>query len=284
MRKLFVNACFLDQILLTNAFSEKKWHVHSKYKNSFNIQDEGKEQLVVISTTDYPFMPNGIYIESVYFSTLLSTVEIGDSVRWQEDCLHFSKNHLLLNYGELYSSTMEITETLKSSNLQHFNDYAASLDKETGAQVSLADFLIEENPFAKALQLLCLEDESKKQSAVAFLLGRGKGLTPSGDDMLVGHLAARILLNEKDRILEKRILTELSKEPAVTTDISKHYLLCALSCRFSAPVIEFIENLTTMSSIEQLQKAVDNIIKVGHTSGLDLLAGFMATIEFLNNN
>lgn len=267
-----------------NTFSEKKWHVHSKYKNSFNIQDEGKQLLVVISTTDYPFMPNGIYIESAYFSPLLSTVEIGESIRWEENCLHFSKNHLLLNNGERYSSEMNITKTLQSISLQRFQDYAASLDMETGAQISLAHFLTIENPFTKALQLLCLEDESKKQSGMAFLLGRGKGLTPSGDDMLVGYLAAGILVNKKDQILEKRLLTELLKEPAVTTDISKHYLLCALSGRFSAPVIEFMYNLTMTSSIEQLQKAVDNIIKVGHTSGLDLLAGFMATIEFLNNN
>lgn len=281
MRKLFVNACFLDQILLTNAFSEKKWHVHSKYKNSFNIQDEGKQQLVVISTTDYPFMPNGIYLDACYFSTLLPTIKIGENVIWKAGCLHFYKNHLLLNKAELYSSKMEITETLKLENLQNLNDYVAGLNKETGAAIFLSHFLTEENPFAKALQSLCMKKRSLANSSIGFLLGRGVGLTPSGDDMLVGHLAARKLLNEEDQIVENRILTELSKEPAVTTDISKHYLLCALSNRFSSPVSELIETLTAKSSKEQVQKAVDNIMKVGHTSGLDLLAGFIVTVDFL---
>ncbi|WP_375269997.1 DUF2877 domain-containing protein [Enterococcus sp. DIV0212c] len=283
MKILFVNASFMDQVLLTNTFEGKKWHVHSKYKNSFNIQDEGKQQLVVITTTNYPFMPNGIYVQASDFSPLLATIEVGEPIIWEQKCLHFSKNHLLLTHGKLYSSVIEITEDVLVTSQKELFSYANTLVNKTGSQHTLAQFLNTQHPFNEAIQQLCSEDNSQQKLGLTFLLGRGMGLTPSGDDMIVGHLAARLLMNEESSILNQLLLTELLSERSVTTDISKHYLLCAISQRFSEPVIHLIGLLTTNSSKEQIEKAVEAVVKVGHTSGVDLLAGFLTTINLLNS-
>lgn len=278
---MFVNACFIDQALFSNDLEEQKWHVHSKYKNSFNIQDERKQQLVVVTTTNYPFMPNGIYLEAADFPKLLAAVEIGEQITWKRNSLHFSTNHLFLLHGQRYSSKMEVTEEVLGKSLEKLFSYAFTLVKETGSQRTLAQFLETINPFSEAIQQLCLEDQTQQASGVNFLLGRGLGLTPSGDDMIVGHLAARLLLRKKSSILNN-LLTELLTEQILTTDISKHYLLCALSGRFSDPVLK-LEALTTSSNEEQIEKAVQTIISVGHTSGVDLLAGLITTIKFFRS-
>ncbi|MEI5993139.1 hypothetical protein A5880_000680 [Enterococcus sp. 4G2_DIV0659] len=279
---MFVNARFLDQHLLTKSFEKGRWYVHSKYKNSFNIQSEGKQELVVVTTTNYPFMPNGIYVETVDFSKFLSTIDIGEAIDWEQDCLHFSKNHLLLTHGQSYSSVIERAGNMLNENKTRLFAYSNTLLKTTGNQQTVAQFLENITPFSEALQKLCFKDQSQESEGIDFLLGRGLGLTPSGDDMIVGHLAARLLLDEEHPELNQLLLTELLAENSVTTDISKHYLLCALSKRFSEPVIHLLDVLTNSSSQEQIEKAVESIIAVGHTSGVDLLAGFLTTVKFLD--
>lgn len=282
MKILFVNACFIDQLLLIDNAENQKWQVHSKYKNSFNIQDARKQQLVVITTTNYPFMPNGIYLQSDDFSHVLSTIEIEEQITWEQNCLHFSKNHLLLTHGKPYSSLVDkATMSLMEISQKKLFSYSKSLIKETGSHYSLAQFLKETNPFKEAIVALCSENQLKQKLGLDFLIGRGMGLTPSGDDMIVGHLAARILLDKESSLLTELLLTELLAEQSVTTDISKHYLLCGLSGRFSEPVLNLIEALTTNSTEEKIEKIVKTVISVGHTSGVDLLAGFLTTIQIL---
>lgn len=278
---MFVNACFMDQHLLTNQMKNQPWHVHSKFQNSINLQDERKQQLVVITTTNYPFMPNGIYLEADDFSKILAAIQIGDLVVFSKEYLHFSTHYLLLNQAVTYSSTLEAVGKVVADNQQQLFSYVSQLNKETGAVLSIAEFLEKDNSFSEALQKLCTENEQQQKSGIMFLLGRGKGLTPSGDDMLVGHLAARVLLRKESTRLSDLLLTELSLEQSLTTDVSKHYLLCALSKRFSGPVKELVEALTKENSDEQTQKATEKILQVGHTSGADLLAGFLTTMNYL---
>lgn len=280
---MFVNACFMDQFLLTDNF-EEKWQIHSKYKNSFNIQDERKQQLVVVTTTNYPFMPNGIYLQDSDFSHVLSTIEIGEKIKWEQKCLHFSKNHLLLTHGKSYSSVAKVVKKYVEISRERLFLYSDSLVKVTGSQHSLAQFLEGKHPFKDAIVQLCSEDQSQQKSGLDFLLGRGMGLTPSGDDMIVGHLAARLLLVTESATLTNLLLTELLSKRSVTTDISKHYLLCALSGRFSGSVLNLIDALTTNCSEEQIAEIVQSVISVGHTSGVDLLAGFLTTIKIIRNN
>ncbi|WP_254907531.1 DUF2877 domain-containing protein [Candidatus Enterococcus lemimoniae] len=279
MKTLFVNARFIDENLLTNDIGVQKWHVHSKYKSSFNLQDERKQQLVVITTTNYPFMPNGIYLDATDFTNLLETVEINEQIIWQQNSLHFSNEHLFLMHGKPYSSKIERTEEVLTISLEKLLSYTNTVAKETGSQNTLANFVKVGNLFSEAIQYLCLEEQSQQESGLDFLIGRGPGLTPSGDDMVVGHLAARILLKEENSTLIN-LLTELLTEQFLTTDISKHYLLCALSGRFSEPVRNLVTALTTNSNEEEIAHAAEAIMSVGHTSGVDLLAGLITTIKF----
>ena len=65
------------------------------------------------------------------------------------------------------------------------------------------------------------------------LVGLGSGLTPAGDDFLVGYIASR-------RILGKEITFEV--DCSRTTKLSGHFLSNALSGKFSMPVINFLKS------------------------------------------
>ncbi|MFD2388286.1 hypothetical protein [Enterococcus rivorum] len=40
---MFINVAAIDQYLLNESFAYQNWHVHSIYKNSFNLQTEEKK-------------------------------------------------------------------------------------------------------------------------------------------------------------------------------------------------------------------------------------------------
>ncbi len=108
------------------------------------------------------------------------------------------------------------------------------------------------------------------------LLGMGIGLTPEGDDLLAGALAAHVLLADAigreldyfDGLIQP--LTDLAG--ARTTDFSSALVVHALHGRVSAPVADLLHALTGRGP---KVPAVNRLLAVGHTSGAALAAGLL---------
>lgn len=113
-------------------------------------------------------------------------------------------------------------------------------------------------------------------SIASGLLGMGIGLTPEGDDLLAGALAAHILLAEAigreldyvDDLIQP--LTDLAG--ARTTDFSSALLVHALHGRVSTPIADLLHALTGRGP--QIP-AIHRLLAVGHTSGAALAAGLL---------
>ncbi|PIU19146.1 MAG: hypothetical protein COT16_00005 [Elusimicrobia bacterium CG08_land_8_20_14_0_20_44_26] len=86
------------------------------------------------------------------------------------------------------------------------------------------------------------------------LVGLGPGLTPAGDDILVGLLAARALLGK-----ERDFNIDYSR----TTPLSGHFIKSAMAGKFSDNVIKFIESGDL------------SILKFGATSGVATALGIL---------
>lgn len=106
--------------------------------------------------------------------------------------------------------------------------------------------------------------------AACALIGFGEGLTPAGDDCLLGALAALHRLapgwlaahaGERDRLAE----TVRSR----TTDLARDFVLEALDGRFAEPVLA----LLTAHSDESAGSAARRLLAMGATSGADTLCG-----------
>ena len=106
------------------------------------------------------------------------------------------------------------------------------------------------------------------------LVGFGPGLTPSGDDVLVGLLAAF----ESRRDLRARELRQLIRaESHATTAVSRDLLLAATEGAYGFALVE-LANAPPDLDPAALDRLVANLCAWGSTSGLDTLTGFVCGI------
>ena len=113
-------------------------------------------------------------------------------------------------------------------------------------------------------------------SGVHGLIGLGGGLTPAGDDFLVGVLAVLRWLDCRE--WEARLSSEIARRLGKTTLISSAFLDRALEGEFSQPVLDLFEAIGNDSEAV-LAPAVSRLCTVGHTSGSDLLGGVLWTLN-----
>lgn len=106
-------------------------------------------------------------------------------------------------------------------------------------------------------------------SGLLGLVGLGIGLTPSGDDALVGMIAVATAAGVGSGTL-RRFAGLL--DDTLTTPASLTYLRLAMDGDFSAPVRHLLAALTRPGT-PGLATAVAELSTMGHTSGADLMAG-----------
>lgn len=107
--------------------------------------------------------------------------------------------------------------------------------------------------------------------AVQGVIGFGPGLTPSGDDLLLGFLAAAgVGVNYRPVLapLHKALKCNLKR----TNDLSGYFLSQAMR-GFFHEYLEEVIHAVVRGSAEQVTAATRNLIRIGSTSGTDLAAG-----------
>lgn len=107
---------------------------------------------------------------------------------------------------------------------------------------------------------------------VSELIGRGSGLTPTGDDLLIGVLAGYVAMGHNLGALERIFRARLH----TTTWLSRHLLQLALRQRFGAPAADLLSALP--GSANRWKCAVKGVRAIGHTSGSALAVGIAAGI------
>src|SRR5699024_9730568 len=100
-------------------------------------------------------------------------------------------------------------------------------------------------------------------------IGRGIGLTPSGDDMLMG-----IMMAYQSFWPEGRWVNTLAKQLEVsrTTDVSTAYYRTLAEGYTSSYFVEFMQDLKGQD-LKKWRERIRRISQYGHTSGWDTLYG-----------
>jgi len=125
--------------------------------------------------------------------------------------------------------------------------------------------------------------KAELESGVSELIGYGAGLTPDGDDYLLGYLASlwpwqRLgAISAHLKLLRPAIKSQLHR----TNTISRHYLELALQGHYS----QSIDHLTTVlihgSTPADVKRSAIDVMKFGSSSGADCLGGFLHGIRAL---
>lgn len=130
---------------------------------------------------------------------------------------------------------------------------------------------------AQCVTAALLDEPQSLPGMLARVVGHGPGLTPSGDDALVGMLAALRLAPSMRAQTHAAILAR-AIEPllASTTDLSAHLLRQAARGYFARALHELVAALSDDTAPGSLHERIDRAIATGATSGADACAGVIA--------
>lgn len=115
-------------------------------------------------------------------------------------------------------------------------------------------------------------------ASIKPLIGLGPGLTPSGDDFLVGYLAG-LWSTVRGSASRMRLLTalgsELSQAAHDTNEISYAYLRSAIEGHVSEPIATLAQQLKHTNHTASVRAATQAALQIGHTSGADGVLGLL---------
>lgn len=121
-----------------------------------------------------------------------------------------------------------------------------------------------------------LQDPNSIKSA-SQLIGLGIGLTPTGDDYLLGFLAVTKLSAHRTGATN-RLPGNIRELMTRTTRISQHFLKAATENQFSDLTYDF---LVSMENGQKDQKALEALMSYGASSGSDIATGMLDAWKIL---
>lgn len=123
---------------------------------------------------------------------------------------------------------------------------------------------------------LITNNMSRLAKESSFLAGLGNGLTPAGDDYIMGmmHALWALLPSEETKEICADIATQSARR---TTPLSASWLFAAANGEAGEMWHELFEAIATNKE-EAMIDSTQKILSTGHTSGADALGGFYSTI------
>lgn len=118
------------------------------------------------------------------------------------------------------------------------------------------------------------------RGAVDYLLGRGLGLTPSGDDVLTGFGCGLRFLHGAQGWADPFFAAVLEALPGRTTAVSEAYLRAMCAGYANEDYLDLLAAIGA-GRFEDLSRLCSRILSIGHTSGADTLLGFGASFSCL---
>lgn len=120
------------------------------------------------------------------------------------------------------------------------------------------------------------------------LVGLGEGLTPSGDDFVGGLLFCRMILQNTyggELNLEPTDLSKFIENMKLRTNLISHALLRDHAEGYGMDILHhFMTAFLTGRSIENTRQVAAQLVRVGHSTGWDLLTGILAGMLLIVRN
>lgn len=260
--------------------NKKEYAVHSCFESGFNIKIN--KFLCFIGNRQNTKLPYGILLKEQCIPSLVGL--IGDrntGFVWNNEKRQFETEEIVIELGEAGYFSSFLNEKPHRISEDYADLFRDNIDMniKTGFGLSLLQLIREENAEKNRLYLsFNSKDKEFIKSVLLKWIGCGAGLTPAGDDFLIGilfiHKICHILNHE---FLEQ--LKELIKEEKYTTDISMHYYMSAFENCYNDALLDLYQAL--ISADEKLMRiSIDKVLQFGHTSGCDMIAGVLTGLIY----
>lgn len=278
--------------------------IHSVFQSALNIRVKGEEHLLTLISSEND-LPQGIRLDvSKRFSFgdfQVGNFRVGQLAICSDGILYFENNTLTIQLSRARRWKCDLP-SLKFDPARPAVPAAWSFvwealnERQKSAETEIvAEKLLDESKqegilhrAGKAIRALrhATQQYQSNISAVEGLIGLGSGLTPSGDDLLVGYLAGLwcTVRGQSERAqfisrLGETIISLSSK----TNDISCTYLYHAAQGQVSSRLANLAEAISRGTNHKRLSKIAEASFEVGHTSGMDAVTGLLVGLTAWEN-
>lgn len=276
--------------------------VHSVFNTSLNLELGGR--LVHLGSDAAPLSCFGATMGEREMAALIEGVRAGDTVRMRDGIARiYSRagvSELALGAAPVRDLTVPRLETLPRGLDEALSAALSRVglteliglpwpDRSRAAVTELARFSVACARSCGMVDSALSDEESNARyqaavramrGSVEYLLGRGLGLTPSGDDVLTGFGCALHLLYGGGEIIDPFLEAVAQSVPGRTTAVSEAYLFAMLEGYANEDYVDLARDLAR-GRIDRLAEHVTRILEMGHTSGADSLLGFGAAFGCL---
>lgn len=275
----------------------KKLVVHSVFSSTINIY--GEDIFFSVVTERHCLYPMSCRMEEK-FPLTEAGIKSGMHVIVTDDRIYFPQADLVINL--LSSNLIDLSvRNLKGLHIPMDLDEKVIVLKELvsdkGSKDDLSTLVTGEydNPYAEAVAKYLPEfgravrEGNKHAAALAgAFAGGGIGLTPSSDDLLVGYMTiylAQTVASDCSHLEDALLLTMAIGEEAAghTNLISGAFLKQCGMGLLSENMIKLVIALYSDPRKETIRLCGERILKLGSTSGTDMLTGVILSMINLNH-
>ncbi len=226
----------------------------------------------IVKAGDIVTLDETIRIDNTLSITTNSTSIWEASINFQ-DLLH--PVNVILSNIEVVKEVVLASKNLKGLGelIDHVNDMEIS---STYQLEPISKFAVPHiSSLIRAIRLRISHDIIQSSNKI---IGLGSGLTPSGDDMLIGLMISMIYISENvqgiDLDVEKISSDIISDITGRTTIISEEFLREAACGRVNEPVATLMEKIL-ISGQKEMRESAKKVLSVGSTSGADTIFGII---------
>lgn len=258
--------------------------VHSVFERAANLELAG-QRLVVLLDATCPNVPHGIRLASSAWYRLRASLRVGDALELDPHGLWFTRSGARVDLSAAHRWQVDLAGTHADRcdagvgrGLAAVSAVAHAVHARTGDPVAAAysrRLARVQPPLESAIRAL-RADHAIEQ--LHRLLGLGCGLTPSGDDFIVGCLAG-LAIGTRNQPERSRFLMDVTcgLDNSATTLISRQHLSDACHLEFAQPLAELAIAIG-IGSADALSK-LDAALAVGASSGADGVQGLLFALN-----
>lgn len=238
-----------------------EWRLHSRFSQAINFVHASGE-LLTLYRYGKGMGPTGLLLSQAQFACFTPVTQMckNGGILRGAGLMLYSHRPLRLRLKPGATATLDLSSFIQQSGL------CGALNQPLDAMPCYPEIMAGLDRWQKG--------ETPDWS---WLIGRGPGLTPSGDDMLTGMMAvfhaAQISLNI--------FLPSAERLEMLTTAVSCSYLNNARLGEFTTPVLQVMRCLQTG---RDPNRALRRLLGVGHTSGADIILGIAIAQRWLQRS
>jgi hypothetical protein len=272
--------------------------IQSVFDSAVNLRLANEDRLITVLISDHYELPQGIRITTKNFS--LQSLAVEHQAASRGGILRFDSSSLAIDLRGApvwkcrvhdLNTNMRLPVTQKAwstalglltreQKLKNTDIRADDLFQiDTGSPLSQRM----SRPVMGLIAAVEQFDMKGSIHAAEKMIGLGPGVTPSGDDILIGFLAGLWSMagsNQTQLSFIRSFGNEIIQIAKQTSEISRTYLYHAAQGQFSSSLSYLAKAIGTGNRIEQ---ATQEAMRVGHSSGMDSVTGLLVGLCVWHN-